>query len=98
MKKKSVELSAQDLLTKMKNNSTHKKIKDSEIDYSDIPKFTTKQPKKFKRVGRPLVGDSPRVAISVQIEEDVLSRLKDKADEADIGYQSLINEILKKAV
>ncbi len=98
MKKKSIELSAQDLPTKMKDKSTHKKIKDSEIDYSDIPKFTTKQLKKLKRVGRPLAGNSPRVAISVRIEEDVLSKLKDKAEEAGIGYQSLINEILKKAI
>jgi uncharacterized protein (DUF4415 family) len=82
----------------MKGKSTHKKVKDSEIDYSDIPEFTPKQLKKFKRVGRPLVGDSPRVAISVRIEEDVLNRLKDKADETGVGYQSLINEILKKAV
>jgi len=98
MKKKSIELSAQELLTKMKGRSTRKKIKDSDIDYSDIQKFTAKQLKRFKRVGRPLVGNSPRVAISVRIEEDVLSKLKDKADEAGIGYQSLINEILKKAV
>lgn len=98
MKKKSIELSAQELLTKMKGKSTHKKIKDSEIDYSDIPKFTAKQLKGFKRVGRPLVGSSPRVAISVRIEENVLSKLKQKADQTGIGYQSLINEILKKAV
>jgi uncharacterized protein (DUF4415 family) len=98
MKKKSIELSAQDLRTKTKGKSTFKRVKDSEIDYSDIPKFTAQQLKKFKRVGRPLVGASPRVAISVRIEEDVLSKLKDRADEAGIGYQSLINEILKKAV
>ena len=98
MKKKSIELSAQELQTKMKGKSISKKIRDADIDYSDIPQFTSKQLKKFKRVGRPLAGDSPRVAISVRIEEDVLSRLKDKADEKGIGYQSLINEILKKAV
>ncbi len=82
----------------MRGKSTHKKTKSSKIDYSDIPKFTAKQLKNFKRVGRPLVGSSPRVAISVRIEEDVLTKLKDKADDAGIGYQSLINDILKKAV
>ena len=98
MKKKSIELSAQELQAKMKKKSIYKKVEDVDIDYSGIPKFTAKQLKKFKRVGRPLVGASPRIAISVRIEEEVLSRLKDKADEEGIGYQSLINEILKKAV
>jgi uncharacterized protein (DUF4415 family) len=98
MKKKSIELSAQELQTRMKEKHTNRKIKDSDIDYLDIPKFSVKDLKKFKRVGRPIVGESPRRAISVRIEEDVLERLKDKADKAGIGYQSLINEILKKAV
>lgn len=98
MKKKSIELSAQELQTKMKRKSIHKKSDNVHIDYSDIPKFTAKQLKKFKRVGRPLVGDSPRVAISVRIDEEVLSRLKNKAEKEGVGYQSLINEILKKAV
>lgn len=98
MKKKSIELSARELQTKMKEKSTSRKIKDSEIDYSEIPEFSVKDLKKFKRVGRPIVGESPRRAISVRIEEDVLERLKSKAEKAGVGYQSLINEILKKAV
>jgi len=69
MKNKSIELSAHELQTKMKKKSTAQKIKVSEIDYSDILKFSSAGLKKFKRVGRPLV-----------------------------GYQSLINEILKKVV
>jgi uncharacterized protein (DUF4415 family) len=98
MKKKSIELSARELQTKMKEKSISRKTKDSEIDYSDIQKFSAKELKKFKRVGRPLVGESPRKAISVRIEEDVLEKLKTKAEKAGVGYQSLINEILKKAV
>lgn len=82
----------------MKEKSTGRKIKDSEIDYSDIPKFSAADLKKFKRVGRPLVGESPRKSISVRIEQDVLEKLKSKAEKAGVGYQSLINEILKKAV
>ena len=98
MKKKSTELSAQELLIKRKNKSTSRKIKDSKIDYTDIPEFSDADLKKFKRVGRPLVGESPRQAISVRIETDVLSKIKDQAKKSGIGYQSLINEILKKAV
>ena len=37
---------------KKKRNS--RKIKDADIDYSDIPELTDEQLKKFKRVGRPL--------------------------------------------
>lgn len=81
-----------------KEKSTNKKIKDSEIDYSEIPKFSAKDLKNFKRVGRPIVGESPRRAISVRIEEDILEKLKNKAEKAGVGYQSLINDILKKAI
>jgi uncharacterized DUF497 family protein len=98
MKKKSTALSAHELLTRRKGKSTPPKIKDADIDYSDIPKFSTAALKKFKRVGRPLMGDSPRQAISVRIETDVLSKIKARAKKAGIGYQSLINELLKKSV
>ncbi|MEZ0392183.1 MAG: hypothetical protein ACAH59_08215 [Pseudobdellovibrionaceae bacterium] len=69
MKKKSIELSARELQTKMKEKSTNRKIKDSDIDYSEIPKLSAKDLKKIKRVGRPIVGESPRRAISVRIEK-----------------------------
>jgi uncharacterized protein (DUF4415 family) len=98
MKKKYTELSASELQTKRKDKSTVRKIKDSEIDYSDIPEFSADELKKFKRVGRPLVGESPRQAISLRVESEVLNKLKKKAKNKGVGYQSLINEILKKAV
>ena len=98
MKKKFVELSAQELLSKTRGKRTSRRIKDSEIDYSDIPELTESDLKKFKRVGRPLVGDSPRQAISVRIETEVLAKLKARAKKKGIGYQSLINKILKKAI
>jgi uncharacterized protein (DUF4415 family) len=98
MKKKSIELSARELQTKMKEKSIGKKTKPSKIDYSEIPEFSAKDLKKFKRVGRPIVGDSPRRSISVRIEEDVLEKLKNRAEKEGVGYQSLINELLKKAV
>lgn len=98
MKKKYIESSAQELRTRKSAKSTHRKVKDSEIDYSDIPELSAAGLKKFKRVGRPLVGESPRQAISVRIEAEVLSKLKAKALKKGIGYQSLINQILKRAV
>jgi uncharacterized protein (DUF4415 family) len=98
MKKKSIELSAFELLTKRRGNSTFRKVKDSEIDYSDLPALSDKDLKKFRRVGRPLLSLSPRQAISIRLEVDVLQKLKKRAKKQKIGYQSLINEILKKAV
>ncbi|MFS4458781.1 BrnA antitoxin family protein [Bdellovibrio sp. HCB2-146] len=101
MRKKSniTELSVRELQTRVKGSSTRKVVKDSEIDYSDIPKFTDKElKKKFKRPGRPLVGEAPRKAISIRIDESVLDKIKKKARKEGIAYQSLINDILKRAV
>ncbi len=98
MKKKSIVLSAQELQTKLKEKYISKKIKDSDIKYLDIPEQSAAKLSKFKRVGRPLVGEAYRKAISVRIDEKVLIKLKDKAIKKGIGYQSLINQILKKAV
>ncbi|MNL59611.1 hypothetical protein D3C87_1833540 [compost metagenome] len=101
MRKKSniTELSVRELQAKVKGNSTRKIVKDSEIDYSDIPKFSEKDlKKKFKRPGRPLIGKAPRKAISIRIDEFVLERLKKKARKEGVAYQSLINDILKRAI
>lgn len=97
-KKSIIELSVQELRTKKNAASISRKIKDSEIDYSDIPEFTSAELKKFKRRGRPVIGDSPRKAISIRVDEMVLKKLKSKALKKGIAYQTLINDILKKAV
>lgn len=97
-RKRIVEYSLRELLTK-KRDYPVRHVKDSEIDYSDIPALSDEQLKNMKPVtGRPWLGESPRVPISVRIESDVLKGLKKKAKKMKIGYQTLINEILKKAV
>jgi uncharacterized protein (DUF4415 family) len=68
------------------------------IDYSDIPALTDAQLKGLKRVGRPPLGALPRKAISIRIDEDVLDWLKCRAAATDKPYQSLINEILGRAM
>lgn len=100
MKKKSstIELSAQELRTKVKGARIARAVKDSDIDYSDIPIFSSGQIAQFRKVGRPVVGETPRKAISIRIEEGVLKKLKAKAKKQGVAYQSLINDILKKAV
>ncbi len=52
MKKRSniTELSVQELRAKSKEIFISRKIKDSDIDYSDIPKFTRKQLAQFQKV------------------------------------------------
>lgn len=97
-KENTTALSARELLTKRNATSTRRKIKDGDIDYSDIPRLTDAQLGKFKRRGRPVLGDTRRMAISIRIEEHLLLKIKKKAKSMKIGYQSLINEILKKAV
>jgi len=97
-KKSTIVLSAPALLTRKNAKLTSRKLKDSAIDYSDIPALDENTLKEFKRRGRPVIGDSPRTAIFIRIEENVLSKLKSKAKKKGIAYQSLINEILKKVV
>lgn len=100
MKKKSsiIELSVPELLVKMKGKRIARKVDDKDIDFSEMPELSKSQLKKMKRAGRPLLGDVPRKAISIRVDENVLKKLKAKAKNKDIPYQSLINEILKKAV
>lgn len=99
MKKKFVELSAQELQIRMKEKSIrHRKVKDKDIDYTDAPTATKDELKKFKRVGRPLLGQTPRIPIHIRVDEDVLTKIKKEAKRKGVGYQSLINELLKKAV
>lgn len=99
MKKKSytVALSAQELLARAKKGPI-RKVKESQIDFSDMPELSSEQLAKFKRVGRPLLGNRVRVAISLRLDEEVLEKLRKRARKEGVGYQSLINEILKKAV
>ena len=100
MGKKSVELSAPALQARLKEKPIKKQrqAKDSEIDFSDIPELTMDQLKSARRVGRPLLGSGPRKDIHLRLDPDVLERLKKQAKKKGVKYQSLINEILKKAV
>ena len=70
----------------------------SKIDYTDIPELSQPQLKKMRRVGRPPVAEEPRTPISIRIDRTVLAWLKSVAAERDKPYQSLINEILARAM
>ena len=64
----------------------------------DIPELSDEQLASMRRVGRPPLGRSARTAISVRVDPEVLSRLKVKAAKQGIPYQSLINDILARAM
>src|SRR5262245_30950436 len=68
------------------------------IDYSDIPELTEKELSGMKRVGRPTLGSLPRKAVSIRIDQSVLDWVKRTAATKRTPYQSLINEILAKAM
>ncbi len=68
------------------------------IDFSDIPELSDTQLMQMRRVGRPPVGRTPRAPISLRIDRDVLARLKGTAAKRGVPYQSLINDILARAM
>jgi uncharacterized protein (DUF4415 family) len=52
----------------------------------------------MKRVGRPPLGASPRRAVSIRLDPTVLDWLKTRAAAKGQPYQSLINDILARAM
>lgn len=74
-----------------------KPMRDDGIDYSDIPPSTDEELQRARRVGRPK-GDNTKQLIAIRIAPSVISSLRKMADKQDKPYQTLINEILEKAV
>ena len=66
-----------------------KSIRDSDIDYSDIPQLSETFWKKAR-----LVLPEPKKAISLRIDREVLRWFKAQGQ----GYQSLMNAVLKSFV
>ena len=64
------------------------------IDFSDIPEMSDDQLRAMRRVGRPTLGEVARQLIAIRIDPQVLEDLRDEAKQRDIGYQTLINDIL----
>jgi uncharacterized DUF497 family protein len=67
---------------------------DRKIDFSDIPEMSDDQLRAMRRVGRPTLGDVARQLIAIRIDPQVLEHLRKEAQRQDIGYQTLINNIL----
>lgn len=72
--------------------------KPRKIDFSDIPELSDAQLRRMRRGGRPPIGRAPRQAVSLRLDPDVLVKLKKMATRKGEPYQSLINDILARAV
>jgi len=71
-----------------------KHIPNRQIDFSDIPEMSDAQLRAMRRVGRPTLGEVARQLIAIRIDPQVLEDLRNEAKRRDIGYQTLINDIL----
>jgi uncharacterized protein (DUF4415 family) len=69
-------------------------IPDRDIDFSDIPEMSDTQLRAMRRVGRPTLGEVARQLIAIRIDPQILENLRKEAKKRDIGYQTLINDIL----
>ncbi len=72
-----------------------KRIKDKNIDFSDIPESTNAELKQARRVGRPSTGKAKQL-IALRISPEVLNKLRKLAEKAHKPYQTYIHEILEK--
>jgi predicted DNA binding CopG/RHH family protein len=52
----------------------------------------------MRRLGRPSLGELPRKAVSIRLDQHVLEWVKRRAATRQQPYQTLINEILEKAM
>jgi len=68
------------------------------IDFSDIPESTDEELARARRVGRPKSAKGPRRLIAMRIDPDLLRKLRKMAVQRDKPYQTLIHELLARAV
>ena len=68
------------------------------IDFSDIPEASTKQLRAMRRVGRPPIGEQARQLIAIRLDPRVINEFRKEAKRRNLGYQTLINEVLAKHV
>lgn len=72
-------------------------IPDSAIDFSDIPELPDEQLKRMRRIGRPATGMAKQL-IAIRLSPRLLAALRQMATKRGKPYQTLIHELLEKAV
>jgi uncharacterized protein (DUF4415 family) len=50
----------------------------------------------MRHVGRPPIGDEPRRLIAIRVDARVLEAFRKEARHRQVGYQTLIHEVLVK--
>ena len=93
MAKRQSESSAQEKLQAGKERNTV----DRGIDFTDIPELTAAQLKKGKRVGRPK-SENPKQLIAIRVSPSLLHALKVIAKKKKRPYQTVMHELLERAV
>jgi uncharacterized protein (DUF4415 family) len=68
------------------------------IDFSDIPEASTERLRAMRRVGRPPIGEQARQLIAIRLDPRVIEEFRKEAKRRNLGYQTLINEVLAKHV
>ncbi len=86
------------LLAREKQTKKKKKTTKEKIDYSDIPALSEGQLRSMRRVGRPPMGGSSKLMISLRIDPEVLDAIQKFAAKKGKGYQVLIHDILKNFI
>jgi uncharacterized DUF497 family protein len=74
-----------------------KHMKDSEINFEDIPELTDGQLKSARRVGRPR-GQNNKKMIAFRIDPKILARVKKLANKKKKPYQRLIHELIESGL
>jgi uncharacterized protein (DUF4415 family) len=68
------------------------------IDFSDIPEASTAQLRAMRRIGRPPLGPRARRLIAIRVDPEVLKRFRTEARRRNVGYQTLIHQVLAQYV
>ncbi len=70
---------------------------DRKIDFSDLPELSDQQLKGARQVGRPPTGPAKQL-IALRVSPALLATLKSMAKRKKVPYQTLMHELLEKAV
>ncbi|HYN80471.1 MAG TPA: BrnA antitoxin family protein [Gemmatimonadaceae bacterium] len=73
-------------------------VPDSAIDFSDIPPLSREQLAAMRRVGRPPIGGATKRPIAFRINPNLLQHLRRLAADRGKSYQTLMHDLLEKAV
>ena len=72
-------------------------VRDTELDLEDVPELTDAELRRARRVGRPKTGHAKRL-IAIRIDTKLLAQIRRIAAKRGKPYQTLIHELLQKAV